>query len=100
MFQLLGRENSWLAAVAVCLPIWICFLTSSADGFQLVVPLQASRQSSSSSSASNHHAHWPLQAAPKGALSDIVIPNVASGIFGLDATAALDTETDPRVWVP
>lgn len=42
----------------------------------------------------------PLTAAPEGALSDIVIPNVfTGGIFANDNIDA-DEEEDPRIWVP
>ena len=43
----------------------------------------------------------PLKAAPEGALSDIVIPNVFTGGIFADANIDLDgEEEDPRVWVP
>ena len=43
----------------------------------------------------------PLEAAPEGALSDIVIPNVFTGGIFADANIDLDEkEEDPRVWVP
>ena len=43
----------------------------------------------------------PLEAAPEGALSDIVIPNVFTGGIFADANSDLDEkEEDPRVWVP
>lgn len=42
----------------------------------------------------------PLAAAPDGALSDIVIPNVFNGGIFANANVDLDVEEDPRVWVP
>ena len=46
------------------------------------------------------HNASPLAAAPDGALSDIVIPNVFTGGIFADANIDLDEEEDPRVWVP
>ena len=46
------------------------------------------------------HNTSPLAAAPDGALSDIVIPNVFTGGIFADANIDLDEEEDPRVWVP
>ena len=41
-----------------------------------------------------------LAAAPDGALSDIVIPNVFTGGIFANADIDLDEKEDPRVWVP
>ena len=66
-----------------------------------------SRRSSVEATAPNGHKSSsnsngsPLEAAPEGALSDIVIPNVFTGGIFADANIDLDEkEEDPRVWVP
>jgi|AntRauTorckE5430_2_1112549.scaffolds.fasta_scaffold14819_2 quercetin dioxygenase-like cupin family protein len=62
-----------------------------------VRPSQSFSPSSSTKPASHHT--WLLKAAPKEALSDIVIPNVFN--FGGVTISSEDlAEEDPRVWVP
>jgi quercetin dioxygenase-like cupin family protein len=41
-----------------------------------------------------------IAAAPKGALTDIVIPNVFTGGILADADNAMEDDVDERVWVP
>ena len=49
--------------------------------------------------AASTRQQFALAAAPEGALSDIVIPNVFSGLFG-NLTTTSNDDDDDRVWVP
>jgi 2,4'-dihydroxyacetophenone dioxygenase len=70
----------------------ITLLLRFITGFQLSAPTPSSRIRQISIT----HLH----AAPKGALTDIVIPNVVPGIFaGYNLSSSTDDD-DPRVWVP